>query len=74
MSVSDAARDFVDETVESMELATRINGFHLEPRCRVCRNDPVRKKVNAMLACGGATPKSCARSTKTMPSWTSAIE
>ena len=54
MSVSDAARDFVDETVESMELATRINGFHLEPRCRVCRNDLVRKKVNAMLACGGS--------------------
>ena len=52
--MSEAARDFVDETVESMELATRINGFHLEPRCRVCRNDPVRKKVNAMLACGGS--------------------
>ena len=54
MSVSETARDFVDETVESMELATRINGFHLEPRCRVCRNDLVRKKVNAMLACGGS--------------------
>jgi hypothetical protein len=54
MSVSDAARDFVDETVESMDLATRINGFHLQPRCRACRNDLVRKKVNAMLACGGS--------------------
>ena len=43
----------VDQTVESMELAPR-NGFHLEPRCRVCRNDLVRKKVNAMLACGGS--------------------
>ena len=52
MSVSEAARDFVDETLESMELAPR-NEFHLEPRCRVCRNDLVRKKVNAMLACGG---------------------
>ena len=53
MSVSEAARDLVDETVDSMELAPR-NGFHLEPRCRVCRNDLVRKKVNAMLACGGS--------------------
>ena len=53
MSVSEAARDFVDKTLESTELAPR-NEFHLEPRCRVCRNDLVRKKVNAMLACGGS--------------------
>ena len=53
MSVSEAVRDLVDDTVKSTELATR-NGFHLEPRCRVCRNDLVRKKVNAMLACGGS--------------------
>jgi hypothetical protein len=52
MSVSEAARDFVD--VESMELATRSTGFRLEPRCRVCRNDLVREKVNAMLARGGS--------------------
>ena len=51
MSVSEAVRDFVDDTVESTELATR-NGFHLEPRCRVCRNDVLRKKVNDMLATG----------------------
>jgi hypothetical protein len=49
MSVSEAVRELVDDTVESMELATH-NGFHLEPRCRVCRNDLVRKKVNQMLA------------------------
>ena len=72
MSVSQALATPVDETVESMELAPR-NGFHLEPRCRVCRNDLVRKKVNAMLACGGATPKSCAPSAKTTPTSTSAI-
>ena len=54
MTVSQALATPVDETVESMELATRINGFHLEPRCRVCRNDLVRKKVNAMLVCGGS--------------------
>jgi hypothetical protein len=53
MSVSQAPVTVVDETVESMELATR-NAFHLEPRCRVCRNDLVRKKVNAMLACGAS--------------------
>ena len=42
----------VDEIVESIELAPRINGFHLEPRCRVCRNDKMRKKVNDLLAVG----------------------
>jgi hypothetical protein len=30
MSVSEVVRDLVDESVESMELAPRINGFHLE--------------------------------------------
>ena len=54
MSVSEAPRDFVDETVPSMELATRINGIHLEPRCRVCRNDRVCKKVNDLLATGAS--------------------
>ena len=36
-----------------MELAPH-NGFHLEPRCRVCRNDLVRKKVNDLLATGAS--------------------
>ena len=53
MSVSEAVRDPVDDIMDSMELATR-NGFHLEPRCRVCRNDLVRKKVNDMLATGAS--------------------
>jgi len=44
----------VDEIVESIELAPRINGFHLEPRCRVCRNEQVRKKVNDLLATGAS--------------------
>ncbi|MGB8386785.1 hypothetical protein [Mycobacterium sp.] len=35
-----------------MQLAATVNGFHLEPRCRVCRNDQLRKKVNDMLATG----------------------
>ena len=43
-----------DETGESMELAPRINGFPLEPRCRVCRNDQLRKKVNDLLATGAS--------------------
>ena len=46
MSVSEVFHGVVDESVASMELAPVINGFHLEPRCRVCRNDEVRTKVN----------------------------
>ena len=53
MSVSQALATPFDETVESMELATR-NGFHVEPRCRVCRNDKVRKKVNDQLSVGAS--------------------
>jgi hypothetical protein len=30
------------------------NGFDLEPRCRVCRNDQVRKRVNDLLASGAS--------------------
>ena len=44
MSVSEAFRGVVDECVELMELAPR-NGFHLGPRCRVCRNNQVRKNT-----------------------------
>src|SRR6185437_10896585 len=51
MSVSQALATPADEIMESSALLTR-NGFHLEPRCRVCRNDQVRKKVNDMLATG----------------------
>jgi hypothetical protein len=53
MSVSQATLDIVGDTVESSALATR-NGFHLEPRCRVCRIDAVREKVNGMLATGAS--------------------
>ena len=52
MSVSEAARGVVDESVASTELALGTNGFHLEPRCRICRNDQVRTKVNDLLATG----------------------
>ena len=46
-------RDLVDDTVESSALVPR-NGFHLEPRCRICRNDQVRKKINDLLASGAS--------------------
>jgi len=53
MTLSQALATPVDEIMDSMELAAR-NGFHLEPRCRVCRNDVLRKKVNDMLATGAS--------------------
>jgi hypothetical protein len=37
-----------------MELAPDTNGLHLESRCRICRNDQVRKKVNDLLATGAS--------------------
>ena len=43
-----------DETAASIVSAPRINGFHLEPRCRICRNDQVRTKVNNLLATGAS--------------------
>ena len=73
MSVSEAFRGVVDESVASMELAPVINGFHLEPRCRICRNDSLRTKVNDLLATGPATPWSCAPSATTTPSANSVI-
>ena len=54
MSLSQALATPVDEIMESSALAPRINGFHLEPRCRICRNDVLRKKVNDMLASGAS--------------------
>jgi hypothetical protein len=54
MSISETVRAVVDKSVESMELAPTINGFHLEPRCRICRNDQVRTKVNDLLAAGAS--------------------
>jgi len=52
MSVSEAVRDLVVDTVESSALAPR-NGF-LEPRCRVCKNDALRRKVNDQLSVGAS--------------------
>jgi len=52
MSVSETVLAPVDEITESSALVPRR--FHLEPRCRVCRNDLVRKKVNDLLASGAS--------------------
>jgi hypothetical protein len=49
-----AVHDVIDKPTETVEFAVRINGFHLEPRCRVCRNDQVRTKVNDLLATGAS--------------------
>ena len=54
MSVSEAFRGVVDESVDSTEVVLGVNGFHLEPRCRICRNDSVRTKVNDLLATGAS--------------------
>jgi hypothetical protein len=49
MSLVEMVGDVVDE---SIELPPSVDGFHIEPRCRVCRDDEVRKKVNDLLATG----------------------
>jgi hypothetical protein len=54
MSVSEAFRGVVDESVGSTEVVPAADGFHLEPRCRICCNDPVRTKVNDLLATGAS--------------------
>ena len=54
MSVSEVFRDAIDESVASTELAPGGDGFHLQPRCRICRNDQVRTKVNDLLATGAS--------------------
>ncbi len=54
MSQLQALREIPTETETFNELATRINGLPVEPRCRVCRNDEMRRKVNDLLT-GGAS-------------------
>ena len=54
MSQLQALREVPTETAPFNELAARINGLPLEPRCRVCRNDEVRRKVNDLLATGAS--------------------
>jgi hypothetical protein len=51
MSLLEMVDDVLDE---SIELPPSVDGFHIEPRCRVCRDDEVRKKVNDLLATGSS--------------------
>ena len=54
MSQLPAVADVLDETAALNGMAPRNNGFHLEPRCRVCRNDTLRTKVNNLPASGAS--------------------
>ncbi|MGO9156346.1 hypothetical protein [Mycobacterium sp.] len=50
MTVCDTTSDSVSEIVDSPELTALFRQLPLEPRCRVCRNDALRGKVNGLLA------------------------
>ena len=54
MTLPQAVLSMADETAASIVSPPRIDRFHLEPRCRVCRNDQVGKKVNDLLASGSS--------------------
>ena len=54
MSHLQALRETHTGTTSFDELAARINGLPLEPRCRVCRNDEMRQKVNDLLSNGAS--------------------
>jgi hypothetical protein len=51
--VAEALDPLVEKKEKSSALLPR-NGFHLEPRCRVCRNDEIRTRVNEMLSTGSS--------------------
>lgn len=48
------------QVIDPGRLEQLVEGIHLEPRCRICRNDAVREKVNALLG-SGATYKAVLR-------------
>jgi hypothetical protein len=54
MTLPQPALSVPDATGASIVSVPRIDRFHLEPRCRVCRNEDVRKKVNDLLATGAS--------------------
>ena len=54
MTLPQPVLSMADETAASIVSPPRIDRFHLEPRCRVCRNDQVGKKVNDLLASGSS--------------------
>ena len=73
MTLPQAVLSMADETAASIVSAPRIDRFHAEPRCRVCRNDQVRKKVNDLLAIGASYAMILRALGKTTPSSTSVI-
>jgi hypothetical protein len=54
VTLRQAALSAPDEPATSTAAVPQIDRLHLEPRCRVCRNDEVRKKVNDLLASGAS--------------------
>jgi hypothetical protein len=52
MTVSETVADSFGEIVDSIEVPALLHEMRIEPRCRICRNDRVRKKINDMLATG----------------------
>lgn len=50
MALSQAVAAPIEKILGSVELAPR-NGFHLEPRCRVCRNNDSRTKDKRHASC-----------------------
>jgi hypothetical protein len=54
MTLSAAAPAHSGQITESLPLSGYIERFRLEPRCRVCRNDDLRRKVNDLLATGSS--------------------
>ena len=54
MTLSPAAPAPVAQVLDSLPLALSIEQFRPEPRCRVCRNDELRRKVNDLLATGSS--------------------
>ena len=71
MSQVPALADVLDETAALNGMAPRNNGFQLEPRCRVCRNDTLRIKVNHLLASGASYAMILRALRETTPSSTS---
>ena len=54
MTILDTLNERPSERTDRAGLPALLPQFHLEPRCRVCRNDQVRKKVNDLLATGAS--------------------
>jgi hypothetical protein len=54
VTLTQAALSTPDETATSTASVPPIDRLYLEPRCHVCRNDAVRKKVNDLLASGAS--------------------